>query len=36
MYFLLLEQFITKENIDENFLDEQTVDKHQDFSIYRN
>jgi hypothetical protein len=33
-HFLLLTHFITEENIDENFLDEQTVDTHQDFSIY--
>jgi hypothetical protein len=35
-YFLLLKRFITKENIDENFLDEQMVDIYQDFSIYQN
>ena len=29
-YFLLLTQFITEEN----FVDEQTIDTHQDFSIY--
>jgi hypothetical protein len=34
--FLLLKQFTTKENIDENFLDEQMIDMHQDFSMFRN
>jgi hypothetical protein len=35
-YFLLLKQFITKENIHKNFLDEQMVDVHQDLSICQN
>ncbi len=35
MYFLL-NHFITKENIDENLLDEQIVDIYQDFLIYKN
>jgi hypothetical protein len=35
MYFLL-NHFITKENTDENFLDEQIVEIHQDFLIYQN
>ena len=31
-----MKYFITKENIDESFFDEQMIDLHQDFLIYQN